>query len=669
MDDRIHFGAAYYPEHWPPAQWPHDIQLMQAAGFTVVRMAEFAWSALEPAEGCFDFDWLEEAITQLAAAGIQTVLGTPTAAPPAWLTQSRPQTLAVDETGRRVQHGNRCHYCVNSPEYHAAAARIAGAMAARFGGNPHVIGWQIDNEFCRPCYCDICQAAFVRFLQSRYGDLDTLNRRWSTAYWSQTYFDWDQVPIPWGGHNPGLMLEHRRFITDSYVRFQRAQLQALRPHLPPDVWITHNFMGWFDGFDHHTLSQELDLASWDWYVGSGRNDFAASGAMHNVVRGYKRRNFWIMETQPGTVNWSPLNNSIEPGETRALAWHAIGHGADGWLYWQWRSALGGQEQYHGTLVDQSGQPRPFYHDAQAIGRELAAASPVLAGSVPVAQAALLYSFDSRWAIQNQRHAGDFDYVRHLVECYRPLFKRNIPAHMISPDAALAGFKLVIAPALNVLTPAQAETLAAFAHAGGHLVITPRSGMKDDANALLPLRQPGWLREAAGAEVEEYYALIEPVAVEGEINGACTIWGERIKVLDEANTRILARYGAGLGWLTGQPAVTVHSYGAGKVYLVGAHLDAAGQDELCALLVRDAQLEPVLATPAGVEACLRVTPDGRRVCILINQSGQPQHVPLDGLYHNHLTGDSAAEIWLAVYAAAVLTPHTPEEVAAQSPLTL
>src|SRR5512138_3222793 len=168
---RLHIGAAYYPEHWPEERWAEDIRLMRAAGLTVVRMAEFAWSSMEPAEGQFNFDWLERAIAQLAEAGISTVLGTPTAAPPAWLTQSYPQTLAIDENGRRVQHGNRCHYCVNSPTYHAAARRIAGAMAEHFGKNPHVISWQIDNEFCRPCYCETCQAEFRRFLQSRYGDL------------------------------------------------------------------------------------------------------------------------------------------------------------------------------------------------------------------------------------------------------------------------------------------------------------------------------------------------------------------------------------------------------------------------------------------------------------------------------------------------------------------
>ncbi len=652
---RLHIGAAYYPEHWSPERWAEDIRLMRDAGLTVVRMGEFAWSSMEPAEGQFDFDWLERAIAQLAEAGILTVLGTPTAAPPAWLTQTYRETLAIDENGRRAQHGNRCHYCVNSPKYHEAARRIAGAMAERFGKNPHVIGWQIDNEFSRVCYCEICQAEFVRFLQSRYGDLETLNHRWSTAYWSQTYFNWEQIPVPWGGHNPGLMLEHKRFITQSYARFQKTQIDAMRPRLAPNVWITHNFMGWFDGFNHYELCQDLDMATWDWYIGTGRNDYVASGAMHNLVRGYKRRNFWVMETQPNNVNWTSVNNSLEPRETRALAWHAIGHGADAWLYWQWRSAYGGQEQYHGTLVDQANQPRPFYEDVKSVAADVAEVSPLLIDTVPAAQAALLYSFDSRWSIQNQRHHHDFDYVKHFIHYYRPLATRNIPTAAVSPDAPLDGYKLVIAPALNVLTETQVEVLSEFARAGGHLVLTARTGMKDDANALIPARQPGWLREAAGAEVEDYYALLEPVDVNGEgWEGQAQIWGERLKVLDPEGTRVLARYGSGLGWLTDQPAVTVHDYGAGKVYLIGAYLDDAAQDALFAAILREADLQSVLETPRGVEACLRVGADGHEVFIVINHSNASQTVSLRWQAHNHLNGQIVTTLPLEPYGAAVLT---------------
>jgi beta-galactosidase len=212
----LYLGAAYYPEHYPESRWPEDVRLMREAGINVVRMAEFAWSTMEPVEGQYEFDWLERAIALLGEAGIVTVLGTPTAAPPAWLTSAHPETLAVDEYGRRAQHGNRCHFCPNSPIYLDHCRKIATAMAERFGHNPHVIGWQFDNEYNRVCYCEICTARFRTFLREKYGTLDELNARWSTAYWSQTYFDWSQIPAPIGHHNPGLMLDWKRFITDTY---------------------------------------------------------------------------------------------------------------------------------------------------------------------------------------------------------------------------------------------------------------------------------------------------------------------------------------------------------------------------------------------------------------------------------------------------------------------
>ena len=216
MSDRLYVGAAYYPEHWPETRWPEDIRLMREAGLTVARLAEFAWSTLEPAAGQFDFGWLERAVDQLAANGIVSVLSTPTAAPPAWLVGQHPDMLTVDETGRRVQFGNRCHYCVTSPEFHEATTSIVSAMAEHFGPNPSVIGWQIDNEFGRVCYCPRCRERFQQFLAGQYGSLDGLNSAWSTSYWSQTYSAWEQIPIPIGRHNPGLMLEFRRFVTASY---------------------------------------------------------------------------------------------------------------------------------------------------------------------------------------------------------------------------------------------------------------------------------------------------------------------------------------------------------------------------------------------------------------------------------------------------------------------
>lgn len=649
---KLHFGAAWYPEHWPQERWAEDIRLMREANLSVARLAEFAWSTMEPAEGEFRFDWLEQAIEMLAEAGIVTVLGTPTAAPPAWLVQKYPAVLAVDEQGRRVQFGNRCHYCVNSPQFHQAARRIVRAMAERFGKNPHVIGWQIDNEYNRVCYCDHCQAEFQAFLREQYGTLDELNTHWSTAYWSQTYSDWAQIPIPIGAHNPGLMLAFRHFVTRSYQKFQRVQLDELRPHLPDSVWVTHNFMGWFGAFDHYEVSRDLDVASWDWYIGTGHHDHLRTGAAHDLVRGYKRKHFWLMETQPGHVNWSQTNNTLNKLEARAMAWHAVAHGADALLYWQWRSALGGQEQYHGTLVDQSGRPRPFYEEAQLIGAEFARLSDLVAGSTIQSKAAILNCYDSRWSIEFQRHNSEFDYIAHLEHWYRPLAARNVDIDILSADEALEGYKLVIAPAMIILDEARVEHFKAFLRRGGRLVLTLRTGMKDRHNALLPSRQPGALAELAGVEVEDYYSLENPIPVGGKLfQGSASLWAERLRLLGQQFTTVMARYGVSNGWLDEQPAIVVNPFESGFVYTVGTWLDSESQQILVNQILANTLLKPFDA-PATVEVRTRVRQDGTALYFVINHSREQQTITLPWPAIDHLGGQQFAQGNLALYPYAV-----------------
>ena len=659
---KLHLGASYYPEHWPESRWPEDIRLMQAAGMTVARMGEFAWSSLEPSAGEFRLDWLERVISQLASAGIASVLGTPTAGPPAWLVQQYPDMLAMDEYGRRAQVGNRCHYCVNSPEFHAAVQRHVQALGQCFGPNPNVIGWQIDNEFHRVCYCDRCRKLFQDFLLARYSSLDALNEHWSTSYWSQTYSAWEQIPIPIGPHNPGLMLEFKHFITESYRRFQCLQVNNLRPYLREGVWITHNFMRWFDGYDHYTMSEDLDIASWDWYVGMGHHNYLSSGVLHDLVRGFKQKNFWLIETQPGSINWKPINTTLDRGEARTMAWHAVAHGADAILYWQWRSALGGQEQLHGTLVDQSGQPRPFYEEAQQLGKDFETIAPILAGSEIKASVAMLNDYDSLWSIKWQPHHRDFDYEKHFTHYYTPLALLNVPVDVVSAKGLkdiekLAGYKLVIAPALLFQDRAMVEALQAYVAGGGHLVLTARCGMKDQYNALLPQRQPGRLAEMAGAEVEDYYALQEPVPVTGDwFEGQSSLWAERLALTGEKNARIIARYGKSNGWLDGQIAISVNTYGSGLVYYVGAYLDEAAQQTFFTQLL-EASKVPTLVSAPDVEIRTRVGSGGNETFyIVINHAPTERTIHMPWPSFEHLSrAPFAAEFNLAAYAVAVLSP--------------
>lgn len=651
----LFLGTAWYPEQWPESRWETDLEFMQKAGIRFVRVGEFAWSTMEPQEGQYRFEWLEKAVGLAQKHGIYVVLGTPTAAPPAWLTSKYPDTLRIEADGQRAKHGGRQHFAFTSERYRQFCRQIAGEMAKRFGHNPDVIGWQIDNEYYSVSYDPETQRQFQQWLKNKFGTLDSLNQHWTTAYWSETYDKWDEIPIPVGYNNPGLMLEWKRFVSDTYRSYQKNQIDAIHQYADPRQWITHNFMGWFDGFDHYTVSADLDMASWDNYVGSGHLDAPANGMVHDLTRGFKRRNFWVMETQPGNVNWHAINNALDKGEIREMAWEGIGHGAEAIGYWQWRSALGGQEQYHGTLVGPDGKPMPIYPEVAQLGAEFAKAGDVLRGTSPVAQVAILHSYDSRWAIDWQKHTKDYDQFANFRSYYKPLHELVDTIDVVNPTAPLDGYKLVVAPNLNLLPVPVAKSLLAFVQAGGHLVLGPRSGMKDEYNALLPARQPGPLAPALGAHVEQYYALDTPVPVSGEFGrGEAKVWAELLKP-DAADTKTIETYGKSNGWLDGQAAVVTRNYGKGTISYVGAWLP---DDEMAALakwMVDSSGVKSAFTNvPMGVEVCRRAGKSGD-VFIVINHTKEPQKIALPYAMREQLRGTPpVTDIELSARDVAVLT---------------
>jgi beta-galactosidase len=649
-------GTAWYPEQWPESRWEQDLQLMQKAGIRMVRIGEFAWSRMEPEEGRFDLDWLDRAIALAAKHNIVVVLGTPAAAPPAWLTQKYPDTLKTEADGRKATHGARAQFSFTSPRYRQFISRIAAEMAKRFGHNANVIGWQIDNEYGDVSWDEITRHDFQSWLRAKYKTLDALNQHWTTEYWSEAYNDWSQIPLGTPGNNPSLMLEFRRFVTDVYKGYQHDQASPLRAGIDPRQFLTSNFMGWYDSFDHYVLTEELDLASWDDYVGRGHLDPVDNGARHDLTRGFKRKNFWVMETQPGFVNWSPVNNALDRGEVRSMAWHAVGHGADCVAYWQWRSALSGQEQYHGVLVGADGTPVPLYEEVAQLGREFAQAGPLLAGTSPVSQVAILHSYDSRWAINNQRHNQAFDPVGELVSFYRPLREQAQQMDIVDPMAPLGRYKLVVAPALNVLSAAAAEHLMDYVRSGGHLVLGPRSGMKDEWNALHVQRQPGPLVPMLGARVEQWYALNEEVPVTGVWGaGKAKVWAEQLGSV-QPGAETLMTWGASNGWLDNQPAVLSRSVGKGRITYIAGWLDDALLRTAASWMLKTSGVQPALGpVPQGVEVCRR-TGDGKDIVILINHTKQPQKVQLPKAMQPLLTtGAPVRDLTLPARGVELLRP--------------
>jgi len=612
-------GAAWYPEQWPESRWDADLALMEQAHMNVTRVGEFAWSRMEPSEGHYDLDWLDRAIRLAEKHHIAVVIGTPTDAPPAWLTSKYPDTLGTNADGHLREHGGRRQFSYSSPHYRTFCIAIATQLAKRFGHDPNVIGWQIGNEYTDESFDAATRKQFQDFLRAKYKTLDNLNQHWATAYWSQTYTDWSQIPLNAAAGNPGLMLEHRHFVTATWHSFQHDQLAAIRALAGKRQFITTNVggLGWSDNWDHYAMNDELDLASWDDYVGTGHLNVLRNAFMNDFVRGWKRQNFWVMETQPGTVNWSPLNNALDPGETRALAWQTIGHGADALLYWQWRSALNGQEQYHGGLVGPDGTPLPLYPEVQQLGEDFRKASAAIEGTTPIATVALLVDYDSRWAIDFQPHNKAYDQLEVLLAYYKVLRANGRTVDVVSANAPLSAYKLVVAPSLNVIPQSLATHLLDYVKQGGNLILGPRSGMKDAYNSLDPHRQPGPLTEALGGRVEQFYALESPIAVG---TGSASIWAEQLSTASP-DTRVILTYGKANGWLDNKPAAITRSIGTGSLTYIGALIDDATLAQTLAPLIPKAASPFRLFTsplPADVEVCHRKG-HGQDIFIVINHN--------------------------------------------------
>lgn len=617
----IAVGVAWYPEQWPEQRWDVDLAMMKATGFNIVRIGEFAWSAMEPAEGQFDFAWMDRAIAAAKRHGFMIVIGTPSAAPPAWLSQKYPDTLRVDENGARAGHGGRRHFSFASARYRDFSRRIAVEMAKRYGKDPSVVGWQIDNEVGPPSFDPESVAAWHRFLKARYGSIDTLNQRWTTQYWSQHYNDFDQVPLhATGQQNPGLLLDFKHFTSATWTDYVQNQAQAIRPLIDSRAFITTNTMFWNAGFDHFQMHRDLDIASWDNYIPDGRPDWVANGANHDLVRGYKRRNFWLMETQPGRVDWVPVNRALDPGQTREMAWQAVSHGADAVLYWQWRPAANGQETYHGAVLGQDGEPNPIHAEIARTAKDMTAAAGLLADTQPAARIGFLFSYDSRWAIDLQRHNKAFDPIKAFTDTYRPFRTEAQGVHILSVDDDLSAYPLVVAPNLNVITQAQADRLAAYVRNGGQLLLGARSGMKDDANALWPQRQPGPLADLLGAQIDQYYALDENVGVKGAVTGTASIWAEEIRPT-ASDVQVLASYDNPGGWLDGKPALVSRRVGKGRITYLGAWLEPAAMAQLADRLIAEAKLQPLVPDAHPDLEISERAGAGKRVLIVINHGTQ------------------------------------------------
>jgi beta-galactosidase len=565
-------GVCYYPEHWDEAVWAEDAARMAEAGIDWVRIGEFAWSRMEPEPGRFDWGWLDRAIDTLGAAGRRVVLGTPTATPPRWMLEKYPDMLAVDAEGRPRGFGSRRHYDFSHHGYREECRRIARLMGERYGRHPHVHAWQIDNEYdCHATtlsYSHAARRAFRDWLAQRYQSPHALNRAWGNVFWSMEYRDWAEIDLPnltVTEPNPAHVMAFRRFASDEVVRFNRAQAEVLRKLT--DRPLIHNYMGRTLTFDHWAVGADLDVASWDSYpIGFLSDRIEASpdhkarylrqgdpdmqAFHHDLYRGVGRGRWWVMEQQPGPVNWAPWNPVPLPGMVRLWAWEAFAHGAEVVSYFRWRQAPFAQEQMHAGLLRPDSAPAPGLAEAAQVARELADMPEVATGPSPVA---IVLDYAASWAWETQPQGRDFDYFRLVFAAYRALRRAGLSVDIIPPVTAdLSPWKVVLAPGLATLPEALTGALGAYR---GVAILGPRTNAKTSEMAIpvpLPPNLPGL--DAVVARVESLPPGAE-VPVDG--GGAFAHWAEEVEGGAEAVWRradglpAMVRAG-GLRYLAGWP---------------------------------------------------------------------------------------------------------------------
>jgi len=487
-------GVCYYPEHWPEDQWAKDAALMRELGLTWVRIGEFAWSQIEPNPDNFQWDWLDKAIDVLGRAGLKIIIGTPTATPPRWMIDKYSDMLAVGEDGHSRKFGSRRHYCFSHDAYREESVRITHMMAERYGRNPNIQAWQTDNEYgCHETILSYSPAALIKFrvwLKEKYKTAAVLNDAWGNVFWSMNYNDFDQIDLPnqtVTEPNPAHLMDFRHFSSEQVVRFNRAQCDVLRKFT--DKPVIHNYMGRITEFDHFAVGKDLDIASWDSYplgfledrsdqgegfkhkyMRQGDPDFQAFH--HDLYRAVGKGRWWVMEQQPGPVNWAPYNPTPLPGMVRLWTWEAIAHGAEVVSYFRWRQAPFGQEQMHGGLQRPDGEWADGASEAKAVAREV---TDFPNAKTRTSDVALVFDYASAWAWETQPQCQDFDYFRLVYDVYRGLRRLGLSVDILSANTQDFGDrKLVCIPGLFAWTPELTEAVNSFS---GQVLIGPRTGSK------------------------------------------------------------------------------------------------------------------------------------------------------------------------------------------------
>ena len=653
-EKRLLHGGDYNPDQWLdyPDILKDDLRLMKLANVNTMTVGIFAWSALEPTEGNYNFEWLDKIIDDVYNQGGRVILATPSGARPAWMSEKYPEVLRTNDRREKMLHGGRHNHCFSSPIYREKTQKMNYKLAERYGNHPALIMWHVSNEYSGDCHCELCQENFRDWLKNKYKTIENVNKAWWGPFWSHTYTDWSQIESPSSiGENAvhGLNLDWKRFVTDQTIDFYENEAKPLR-ELTPNVPITTNFMADtddlipFQSLNYDKFSKHVDILSWDCYP-AWHNDWETTkdlatkvGFINDLYRSLKQQPFLIMECTPSGVNWHNVNKAKRPGMHTLASMQLLAHGSDSVLYFQWRKSRGSSEKFHGAVVDHdNSEENRVFKEVSQVG-EILDKIKEIKGSMKQSKVAIIYDWENDWALKDAQGFGKESrrYPQTLQSHYKYFWNKNISVDVVTPQQDLSKYSLVVAPMMYMMTEETMDRFRDYVKNGGVLVGSYLSGLVNETDLTYLGGWPKTLQEIYGIDVKEIDTLypkdrnsIKFGNESFEVVDYCTI-------IEAKEAEVLAKYEE--DFYKNTPAITKNNLEKGKAYFIGARTNQEFLSKFYDKIVKDLDINEVedFISEGGISIQIRENEDAKYYFVM-NFTEEEKNIEIKGSYLNLISG--------------------------------
>ena len=653
-EKRLLHGGDYNPDQWLdyPDILKDDLRLMKLANVNTMTVGIFAWSALEPTEGNYNFEWLDKIIDDVYNQGGRVILATPSGARPAWMSEKYPEVLRTNDRREKMLHGGRHNHCFSSPIYREKTQKMNYKLAERYGNHPALIMWHVSNEYSGDCHCELCQENFRDWLKNKYKTIENVNKAWWGPFWSHTYTDWSQIESPSSiGENAvhGLNLDWKRFVTDQTIDFYENEAKPLR-EITPNVPITTNFMADtddlipFQSLNYEKFSKYVDILSWDCYP-AWHNDWETTkdlatkvGFINDLYRSLKQQPFLIMECTPSGVNWHNVNKAKRPGMHTLASMQLLAHGSDSVLYFQWRKSRGSSEKFHGAVVDHdNSEENRVFKEVSQVG-EILDKIKEIKGSMKQSKVAIIYDWENDWALKDAQGFGKDSrrYPQTLQSHYKYFWDKNISVDVVTPQQDLSKYSLVVAPMMYMMTEETMDRFRDYVKSGGVLVGSYLSGLVNKTDLTYLGGWPKILQETYGIDAKEIDTLYPKDRNSIKFGNESFEAIDYCTIIEAKEAEVLAKYEE--DFYKNTPAITKNNLEKGKAYFIGARTNQEFLSKFYDKIVKDLDINEVddFISEGGISIQIRENKDAKYYFVM-NFTEEEKNIEIKGSYLNLISG--------------------------------